>query len=109
MTTATQQDISLLNINLSNARSENESYEEYRARLKRNREILNTYFTFGREKFREMFPAGVGAAVEETLKQADSPDAPALEVPMVTEELSQATAGAKSGGFVYKLNREDDK
>ena len=59
----TQQDISLLNINLSNARSENESYEDYRARLKRNKDILKTYFTMGREAFREMFPNGVADAI----------------------------------------------
>ena len=28
------------NINLSNARSENESYEDYKKRLKQNKEIL---------------------------------------------------------------------
>ena len=37
-----EQEQSLLNINLSNARSENESYDEYRARLKRNKEIIKT-------------------------------------------------------------------
>ena len=65
----TQQDISLLNTNLSNARSENESYEDYRARLKRNKDILKTYFTFGREGFREMFPNGVGEAITEAQAQ----------------------------------------
>jgi len=61
--TAKQQDISLLNINLSNARSENESYEDYRIRLTRNKQILRTYFTMGREAFREMFPNGVAEAI----------------------------------------------
>ena len=65
MTNTQQQDISLLNINLSNARSENESYEDYRNRLKRNKDILKTYFTFGREAFREMFPNGVADAIQE--------------------------------------------
>ena len=63
--TETQQDISLLNIDLSNARSENESYVDYRARLTRNKDILKTYFTFGREGFREMFPNGVADAITE--------------------------------------------
>ena len=65
----TQQDISLLNTNLSNARSENESYEDYRARLKRNKDILKTYFTFGREAFREMFPNGVADAITDAQAQ----------------------------------------
>ena len=58
-----KQEESLLNINLSNARSENESYEDYRTRLIRNKQILNTYFTMGREAFREMFPNGVAEAI----------------------------------------------
>ena len=73
--TETQQDNSLLNINLSNARSENESYEEYRARLKRNKDILKTYFTFGREAFREMFPNGVANAITDAQAQMVKDDA----------------------------------
>jgi len=64
-----EQDISLLNTNLSNARSENESYEDYRARLKRNKDILKTYFTMGREAFREMFPNGVAEAITDAQAQ----------------------------------------
>ena len=67
--TETQQDISLLNIDLSNARSENESYVDHRARLTRNKDILKTYFTFGREGFREMFPNGVADAITEAQAQ----------------------------------------
>ena len=63
MKPAQQQDISLLNINLSNARPENESYEDYRIRLTRNKQILATYSTMGREAFREMFPNGVAEAI----------------------------------------------
>ena len=46
-------------INLSNARSENESYEDYRERLRRNEKILKLYNTVGRDVFKEMFPAGI--------------------------------------------------
>ena len=67
--TAKQQDISLLNINLSNARSENESYEDYRNRLKTNKQILKTYFTHGREGFRTMFPNGVADAMQQAQAQ----------------------------------------
>jgi len=69
MAIAIKQDISLLNTNLSNARSENESYIDYRARLKRNKDILRTYFTMGREAFREMFPNGVAEAITEAQAQ----------------------------------------
>ena len=46
-------------INLSNARSEGESYEDYRKRLKQNKGILKLYNTIGREQFIEMFPEGI--------------------------------------------------
>ena len=52
------------NINLSNARSENESYEDYKKRLKQNKQILKLYNTVGKDVFKEMFPNGV----EEALK-----------------------------------------
>ena len=54
-------------INLSNARSENESYEDYRKRLKQNKQILELYNTIGRDAFKEMFPNGV----HEALKKAE--------------------------------------
>ena len=77
-----EQEQSLLNINLSNARSENESYDEYRARLKRNKEIIKTYFTFGREAFREMFPNGVADAIQEAqVKQATETRTESVQIP----------------------------
>ena len=54
-------------VNLSNARSENESYEDYKKRLKQNNDILKLYNTVGRDVFKEMFPGGV----EEALKNAE--------------------------------------
>ena len=54
-------------VNLSNARSENESYEDYKKRLKQNEQILKLYNTVGRDVFKEMFPGGV----EEALKTAE--------------------------------------
>ena len=54
-------------VNLSNARSENESYEDYKKRLKQNEGILKLYNTIGRDAFKEMFPGGV----LEALKKAE--------------------------------------
>ena len=51
-------------INLSNARSENESYEDYKERLRRNEKILKLYNTVGRDVFKEMFPNGVQEALK---------------------------------------------
>ena len=53
-------------VNLSNARSENESYEDYKKRLKQNEQIIKLYNTVGRDGFKEMFPGGV----QEALKKA---------------------------------------
>ena len=51
-------------VNLSNARSENESYEDYKKRLKQNGAILKLYNTVGRDNFKEMFPNGVQEALK---------------------------------------------
>ena len=55
-------------VNLSNARSENESYEDYKKRLKQNEGILKLYNTVGRDNFKEMFPNGVAEALQEQPK-----------------------------------------
>ena len=56
-------------VNLSNARSENESYEDYRERLRRNEKILKLYNTVGRDVFKEMFPEGIEYKVFEKVKE----------------------------------------
>ena len=53
-------------VNLSNARSENESYEDYKKRLKQNEQILKLYRTVGRDVFKEMFPNGVQEALQKS-------------------------------------------
>ena len=51
-------------VNLSNARSENESYEDYKKRLKQNSEIIKLYNTVGRDNFKQMFPNGITEAIK---------------------------------------------
>ena len=51
-------------LNLSNARSEDETYEQYKGRLRQNASILKTYNQLGRDVFREMFPNGVAEALQ---------------------------------------------
>ena len=73
MTKTTDNYSAFNNINLSNARSENESYKDYRKRLKQNKQILKLYNTVGRDNFKEMFPNGVQEALKtstETLGEA---------------------------------------
>ena len=54
-------------VNLSNARSENESFKDYKKRQKQNSEIIKLYKTVGRDGFKEMFPNGI----QEALKKAE--------------------------------------
>ena len=56
-------------VNLSNARSENESYEYYKKRLKQNLDIHKLYFTVGRDNFKQMFPNGVEEALKVTQEE----------------------------------------
>ena len=57
-------------LNLSNARSENESYKDYKKRMKQNKQIIDLYFTVGRDAFKEMFPNGVGEALKNSTEEA---------------------------------------
>ena len=68
-------------VNLSNARSENESYEDYRERLRRNEKILKLYNTVGRDIFKEMFPTGIEYKVFEQ---------PIEEEKVIQEEVGEA-------------------
>ena len=52
-------------LNLSDARSENETREEYKQRLKQNRQVLKLYNTVGRDMFKQMFPEGITYSVSE--------------------------------------------
>ena len=65
-------------INFSNARSENESFEDYRKRLKQNKQMLKLYFTVGRDAFKEMFPNGVGEALKNSAEEAYNENAKEL-------------------------------
>ena len=56
-------------LNLSNARSENETREEYKQRLKQNRQVLKLYNTVGRDNFKEMFPNGIEEALKVTQEE----------------------------------------
>ena len=57
-------------VNLSGARSENESYEDYKKRLKQNEQILKLYNTVGLDAFKEMFPNGLHEALKNSAEEA---------------------------------------
>ena len=59
-------------VNLSNARSENESYEDYKKRLKQNEQITKLYKTVGRDNFKQMFPNGITEAIKNADEKANA-------------------------------------
>ena len=58
-------------LNLSDTRSENETREEYKQRLKQNRQVLKLYNTVGRDIFKEMFPEGIQYKMFEQPKEEE--------------------------------------
>ena len=65
-------------LNLSNARSEDETYEQYRGRLRQNKSIIKTYFQLGRDAFKDMFPNGVHEALQGSAEEAYNENAKEL-------------------------------
>ena len=65
-------------VNLSNARSENESQEDYKKRLKQNSEIVKLYTTVGRDNFKQMFPNGILEAIKNADEKAEKANAESL-------------------------------
>ena len=56
-------------LNLNGARSENETREEYKLRLKQNRQVMKIYNKVGRENFQQMFPEGISYDIFKQQKQ----------------------------------------
>ena len=56
-------------LNLSNARSEDETYEQYKSRLRQNNKIMKMYDTMGRDGFKEIFPNGVYEALQSSAEE----------------------------------------
>jgi len=57
-------------LNLSSARSEDETREQYKSRLKSNKEILKLYSKMGRQQFQLMFPNGIHEAMTKAAEEA---------------------------------------
>ena len=57
-------------VNLSNARAEDETFENYQKRRKQNENMLKLYAQIGRETFSKLFPGGVAEALNNIEKSA---------------------------------------
>ena len=53
-------------VNLSNARSKDESFEDYKSRRKFNQKVLKLYKELGPRQFEVMFPGGVKELFNQT-------------------------------------------
>lgn len=61
-------------INLSDKREKNESYEDYKNRLKKNKKIMKLYRRLGRDVIYQAFPTGIKEGmnkIEENLKSKE--------------------------------------
>ena len=56
-------------INLSNKRAEDESYEDYKSRLKLNKSLEKLYKRLGRQQCLELYPAGFKSAIDQVKKE----------------------------------------
>ena len=72
-------------VNLKNARDEDETYDEYRTRLKLNNVLQKQYKKFGKEKFVEMYPAGVKYAIDAAKEEIIKNNKPEFVVSKVEE------------------------
>ena len=66
-----QEDSLFEGINLSNKREENETYEDYRVRLKENASILKLYKQMGRNQMKVLFPNGLKEALNTVKSQGE--------------------------------------
>ena len=57
-------------LNTSNTRMENETREQYKARLKAIKQAEKLYFKLGREAFQQLFPNGIGEAMKNSAEEA---------------------------------------
>jgi hypothetical protein len=55
-------------MNFSAKREESEPYEDYKIRLKQNKDMIKLYNSVGRDMFRVMFPQGVSEALKTLTK-----------------------------------------
>ncbi len=70
-------------INLSDKREETESYEDYRDRLKINKQLYKIYKQLGRDKCWELYPNGFKSVIDAIKEQSKNPP---MTATMTTED-----------------------
>jgi len=70
-------------INLSDKRADDENYEDYRNRLKINKQLYKIYKNLGRDKCWEQYPNGFKSVIDAIQEQSKNPP---LTATMTTED-----------------------
>jgi len=70
-------------INLSDKRADDENYEDYRNRLKINKQLYKIYKKLGRDKCWEQYPNGFKSVIDAIQEQSKNPP---LTATMTTED-----------------------
>jgi len=73
-------------VNLKNERAEGETYEEYKQRRKLNNILQKQYSRVGRDKFIEMYPAGVKYAIDQAKEEIKKNSQPQLKATIKNED-----------------------
>ena len=80
-------------INLSDKREETESYEDYRDRLKINKQLYKIYKQLGRDKCWELYPNGFKSVIDVVKEQSKNPP---MTATMTTEDGKQIPVTIKN-------------
>ena len=80
-------------INLSDKREETESYEDYRDRLKINKQLYKIYKQLGRDKCWELYPNGFKSVIDVIKEQSKNPP---MTATMTTEDGKQIPVTIKN-------------
>jgi len=80
-------------INLSDKREETESYEDYKDRLKINKQLYKIYKQLGRDKCWELYPNGFKSVIDTIKEQSKNPP---MTATMTTEDGKQIPVTIKN-------------
>ena len=79
-------------LNMSNARGEDESFEEYKSRQKMNKDLEKVYRQLGPEGCKKQFPMGFKYAIHQSLEEAIENDKEKPNTPINLKKGQELTA-----------------
>ena len=79
-------------LNMSNARGENESFEDYKARQKMNKDLEKIYRQLGPEGCKKQFPMGFKYAIHQTIEESNKNNEEKPNTPINLKKGQELTA-----------------